>query len=571
MSKTTITDNGYTHQTDPGKTKTNLNFPQRSFRYFLAILPIALVLLISTSYQRNPDDVNYFDKEYYSPEIIDSLRNFLMNGYGEEDDCITKFSHDFVVEFYVANDFKPVWVHVNGLSERASDLVYLIEHAREYGLEPQNYHSQELLRLIKKQEQNKLRGIEVFIDFNMERLLTDAAFRLMINMHAGYQPMDSALFASDWVKQLPGILMKGIASGKVFESLISVEPHFIEYTRLRKANELFIRSNHLTNYCAPIKFPNKDTVVLFGEIREALINLGYLDENIMESTSEALKVFQRYHGLNADGKPGMNTIEALEKSTLYRYRVLALNLDRLRKNHFTDSSLVYINIPAYRLKIFESNRLVDTLRVIVGNPATPTPVHSGNMERIIANPLWYVPKSIAINEMIPKIKSDSGYLQKNGFMILDKNYKLVNARSIDFNRIPENEFDYTFRQNRGTENSLGQVKFIFSNPYAIYLHDTPGKALFAKDLRAFSHGCIRVEHPDKLADYILNEINADTSRMSNMIASGQPREFTLASRLQVQITYITCEADENGKVYFYKDIYGNDKTELDALKPFMGI
>jgi murein L,D-transpeptidase YcbB/YkuD len=383
--------------------------------------------------------------------------------------------------------------------------------------------------------------------------------------------MDSALFASGWVNQLPGILMKGISSGKVFESLVSVEPYFLEYKRLRKANELFIRSNHLSNYSSRIKFPNKDTIELFSEIRVALINLGYLDESVTESTSEALKDFQRYHGLNADGKPGANTIEALEKNTLYRYRVLALNLDRLRKNHYTDSSLVYINIPAYQLKIFESNSLIDTLRVIVGNPATPTPVLAGNMERIIANPLWYVPKSIAINEMLPKIKSDSGYLEKNGFMILDNNYNLVNARSIDFNSISENEFDYTFRQNRGTENSLGQVKFIFSNPYAVYLHDTPGKSLFEKDLRAFSHGCIRVEHPDKLADYILSEINADTTRLSNLIASGQQREFKLSSPLQVQITYITCEADENGKIYFYKDIYGNDKAELEGLKPFMGI
>jgi murein L,D-transpeptidase YcbB/YkuD len=233
--------------------------------------------------------------------------------------------------------------------------------------------------------------------------------------------------------------------------------------------------------------------------------------------------------------------------------------------------MLYVNIPAYRLKIYESNAVKDTYRVIVGNPKTPTPLLTGNMERIIANPMWYVPRKIAVNEILPKLKSDSTYLARNGFKVLDKNHNVINAADIDMNNIKEQDFNYTFRQNRGTDNSLGLVKFIFSNPYAVYLHDTPGKSLFSKDLRAFSHGCVRVQNPEKLAHYILQRFNSDTTDFAALMQTGRHREFTIQASLPIKITYITCEGDDNGHVYFYKDIYERDEKELELLAKFMGI
>jgi murein L,D-transpeptidase YcbB/YkuD len=298
------------------------------------------------------------------------------------------------------------------------------------------------------------------------------------------------------------------------------------------------------------------------EIKEALLSLGYLTTGEQQNVNKALQQFQVYHGLHADGKPGINTIEALRKSTLYRYRVLALNLDRMRKRAQSDSSMLYVNIPAYRLTVFDGKKMTGTFKVIVGNPSTPTPLISGDLQMIIANPVWYVPKKIAINEMLPKIKEDSLYLKRNGFQLLDRNYKVVDASKVDMS---EKGFDYTFRQNRGSDNSLGQIKFLFSNPDAIYLHDTPGKQLFEKDIRAFSHGCIRVQNPEALAEEILTSMKSDTASFRQTLKTGQEREFKVTIPLRVQITYITCEADAEGKIYFYKDIYGLDDKELLAL------
>jgi murein L,D-transpeptidase YcbB/YkuD len=193
------------------------------------------------------------------------------------------------------------------------------------------------------------------------------------------------------------------------------------------------------------------------------------------------------------------------------------------------------------------------------------------MKTIIANPVWYVPKSITMKEILPKIKADTGYLRRNGFRILDDRYRTVNERSLDLNALSGDDFNYTLRQNRGADNALGQVKFIFPNPYAIYLHDTPGKTLFAKDIRAFSHGCIRIKDPERLAGYIIHEINGDDTDMAALIRNGGHREIDIAVNLPIQIRYITCEADESGNLFFYKDIYGIDEKELLQLQVYMGI
>jgi murein L,D-transpeptidase YcbB/YkuD len=575
MHKTTVIDNGCTHRTDSGKAKSNLNYQQRLFRYFLMVLPFALILLISTSYQQNPDEQNYFEQEYYSPEVIDSLKNFVLSGSflnlantGKDYSASCQYLRDF----YSDNRYRPVWIHYKGLSERGVELISLFERAREYGLEPGNYHIQEIRELKHQMEILSETRKEVVMDFNLEILLSDAAFRFMINLHSGYQSFDSLLYSTAWVIDLHKVMLHGLSQGNLIESILSVEPVFIEYIKLRSANALFVKTNALNDQVAQIHYPNRDTIALTSEIKEALIMLGYVNRNDQSANiPEALRNFQRYHGLTADGRPGLNTIEALGKSTLYRYRVLALNLDRLRKKQYGDSTLLYVNIPSYRLKVFNRNILMDTLRVIVGNPSSPTPLFSGKMERIIANPMWYVPKSIAINEMLPKIKADSTYLERNGFRVLDKNYRVIQPGDINLTAMEESEFNYTFRQNRGAENSLGLAKFIFTNPHAIYIHDTPGKSMFSKDLRAFSHGCIRVEHPERLANYILDEINADTTDFSDLMTSGLHHEFNISSPMPVHITYVTCEADELGGLYFYKDIYGIDQKELAELAPFMGI
>jgi murein L,D-transpeptidase YcbB/YkuD len=575
MDTDTVIDNRCTHLTNPGKASSHLNFHKDAFRYFLAVIPVAILLLISTSYQQTPDEMNAMEPDYFSPGTLDSLYANLSSNI-KDNQAFNNGENIAMLEsirnFYFRNGYKPVWTNFNGLNGRAASLIYLIEHAREYGLEPQHYHVSAIRELQQKMEDRSRENRQSTIGIDLEILMTDAAFRLMVNLHTGYRSFDSTLYSADWVAKLPDIMLQGVASGKVIENILSVQPRFIEYTRLQKANVRFIRTNSLTDQWVEINYPAKDSSMLYSQIREALVTLGYLSKRSNYTDIIAgLREFQHYHGLEPDGKPGKNTIEALKQSTLFKYRILALNLDRLRKKQEMDSNLLYINIPAYQLKVFNGNTLKDTFRIIVGNPSSPTPVLSARMEKVIANPVWFVPKSITMREILPKIKSDSGYLKRNGFKVLDGDYKAVNYETLNLADISENDFNYTLRQDRGLDNSLGQIKFIFSNPYAIYLHDTPGKSLFSKDLRAFSHGCIRVQHPERLAGYILREINSDSTNITRLIAAGRHREFNISSKLSIQIMYVTCEADDAGRLYFYRDIYGTDKKELEQLAPLMDI
>jgi murein L,D-transpeptidase YcbB/YkuD len=531
-------------------------------------------MVVSTSYLKSPKNLNDAGIEYLTPASIDSLRKTLQH-YSVCEPVVQNeeiIVFEAVQVFYRLNEYKPVWTHDGGISKRANRLLELIERARDFGLEPAHYHlpvlqelRQEIIRPGSKESGAMQRA-------RLELLMTDAALSLMTNLHAGYTAYDSILFAQDWFSDLPSILYHGVRSGDIRESILSVQPGFLEYTRLQKATEKYLQSNVLTDRWTSISFPEEDSALLMKQIREVLAALGYMQKhNIAGDITQSLKLFQLHHGLEPDGKPGANTIEALGQSTLDRYRILALNLDRLRKQENSDSDLLYVNIPAYRLKVYNNNRLVDTFRVIVGHPSSPTPLLTGTMKTIIANPVWYVPRKIAMNEILPRIKSDSGYLKRNGFRMLDENFDPVNESSINLNDLSADNFTYTIRQNRGSENSLGQVKFIFTNPYTIYLHDTPGKTLFSKDIRAFSHGCVRIENPERLAGYIIREINSDTADMGDLIRSGRHYEINISGTLPIHIRYITCEADGTGSLYFYKDIYGLDKQEMESFAPLMGI
>ena len=404
----------------------------------------------------------------------------------------------------------------------------------------------------------------------LEMLLTDAALRVMVNLHGGYRVIDSTLLSSPWVGNLPGVLFQGIRKGKPIEHILSVQPRFLEYARLQAATVNFVRSTSLSDDTIFIAGAEKDSVEFYNQIKNALVRTGYAHKNSgKEEIIAGLKEFQVHHGLQSDGRPGKNTVEALQTTTLYQYRMLALNLDRLRKQDNSDINLLYVNIPAYNLKVFSRNKIKDTYRVIVGSPQTPTPQLVSKVERVISNPVWDVPTSIAQNELLPKIKADSGYLRRNRFRLVDRNNRTVNAQQIDIDRISNAE--YFIRQESSSDNALGKVKFIFSNPYSVYLHDTPGKTLFTKDTRDLSHGCVRLENPEKLAEYLVNVIQSDSTDISGLISKGIRREFNLAVAVPIHISYITCDADEKGNLYFYRDIYGIDEKELAELRPFMVI
>ena len=210
-----------------------------------------------------------------------------------------------------------------------------------------------------------------------------------------------------------------------------------------------------------------------------------------------------------------------------------------------------------------NGKTIHTARVVVGKTFHKTPVFTENMTYLVINPYWNVPPSIANAEYLPKLKKDAGYLQRQGIRVLDKSGKEVNPFSVNWSgmsRVP-----YSLRQDTGEKNALGRIKFMFPNKYNVYIHDTPAKNLFQKDLRVFSHGCMRVQDPAKLAEVILRGQGWTLDKINNQIASNERRIVKLKQSIPVYVTYLTAFANKDGSVNFRRDVYGRDEILAEQL------
>jgi murein L,D-transpeptidase YcbB/YkuD len=215
----------------------------------------------------------------------------------------------------------------------------------------------------------------------------------------------------------------------------------------------------------------------------------------------------------------------------------------------------------------EANQEKESFNVIVGKKRTPTPVFSSSIEKVIANPYWTVPRSITF-EMLHKIRKDSTYLARNGFFVINGREEVVDPSVIDWNSDDPLGKRYWLRQINSKYNALGQIKFIFPNDYSVYLHDTQSKSLFRHKNRMFSHGCVRLENPDKLAQYLTSTYTHQSNQnIEHLLSNSAREEINLSEKVKIHIQYITCSATENTDLIFYNDIYNLDQKELKEVFP----
>jgi murein L,D-transpeptidase YcbB/YkuD len=242
-----------------------------------------------------------------------------------------------------------------------------------------------------------------------------------------------------------------------------------------------------------------------------------------------------------------------------QYEQAAVNLERWRWEPLADSVYVLINVPAYELLVVARDSVVRRHRVVVGAPRTPTPTLSSRLTHFTLAPDWHVPRSIATKEMLPRLKKDAGYLARYNYALYDGRGRLVNPASVNWAPVTAQNFAYSIRQSAGCDNSLGNIVFRFTNPYSVYLHDTPLRQYFARPVRALSHGCVRLETPMQLAAYLLRREGNTTSLPSDEECARQarPREVRLRRPVALYIRYATCTA-ENGHLRFLSDVYGRD-------------
>ena len=286
-----------------------------------------------------------------------------------------------------------------------------------------------------------------------------------------------------------------------------------------------------------------------------------------KALDKAVKHYQDRHGLKPDGIIGKTTAHFFKTSIQEQIDKLAINLERARwVLHHLNKEYVIVNISSYRLYYIKDGEYQFTTPVIVGKKMHETPIFAGKMRYIVYNPTWTVPHSIAVKELLHKAQTRENYMDKFNLELLDYKHHLVDHHDINFHDYNEHDFPYIFRQKPGNHNALGRIKFLFPNKQAIYLHDTPGKTLFSKDKREFSHGCIRVKNPYKLSESILknqkmwnkNVKNLEGDKIEEMLTT----TITLKHSIEVLLMYWSAAADRDGNAYFYEDHYHLDPTLL---------
>ena len=292
-------------------------------------------------------------------------------------------------------------------------------------------------------------------------------------------------------------------------------------------------------------------------------------EQYDEALTAAVQHFQSRHGLEADGVVGKSTIAALNMPVEDRIQQIRANLERTRWTlHDMPSSAVLVDIAGFQLHYRHNGETLWSSRVMVGQPYNQTPVFRSAITYLVLNPTWTIPPGMLKNEIIPKILKNPNYLRNENLKAYDLKGNPVDARTIEWSRYLTRGFPYVLRQDAGPDNALGRIKFLFPNPYHVYLHDTPSKSLFGRNSRALSHGCIRVQSPLDLGRMILANDPGNTvsnARIDQILESGKTTGLSLKKPLPVFLLYITAKGDADGTISFSPDVYGRDAAVIEAL------
>lgn len=540
---------------------------KHSLKYLALIFKYSLLLFLLfflAGHERANPKIGNTNIEFFSSDfrlgILLNIKNTAVNSY---DDNLEK---KLIYWFYSERQFQPAWTLNYETNHSYDDLISLIRRAENFGLLSSLYNTDDLNLYYNMMHNSSDDEERLDARVKLERATTLAAFRFMIHLSTGIGDYDTSAVYLTFVNSLPAHLNQQVDQKNIKTGVLDVQPKSLEYIRLQKALEKYmtIASKDTIHYTTDL-LKNNNNLIL-----QRLVSQGYLAENFINDSnlvSNAIKSFQRFHCIEETGSIDKETLNALSLGTTEKFYQVSLNLDRLRKNDLKNRNSILVNIPEFRLHYYDNQGLNTTFNVVVGKRHTPTPEITSKINRIVANPYWTVPKSITHNEIIPKLKKDSTFLQRNGYSVIDNFENPVNASSIDWESVKAGEFDYWIRQNNSRSNALGVVKFLFPNNHRVYLHDTQSKKLFNKKVRAYSHGCVRVQNPRELAQMIISS-NKKTDKpldIYKIIDSKARHDIRLDEPISIYIRYFTCTADTEGNIYFHPDIYSRDKKEMEEF------
>ncbi|UCH73492.1 MAG: L,D-transpeptidase family protein [Rhodospirillales bacterium] len=461
---------------------------------------------------------------------------------------------------YENRDFEPIWVDSHGANERGRQLLARLSDADVDALNPEHYGLAEILDPLAAGDIDGLASAELYFSRALMRYAADLK---------GERPDDAMVVA----------VASSVADfSRYLDSLLPQDP---DYRRLRAAMRLYLGIANEGGWPTMPEGPALRLGVTDARIlllRRRLGATGDLaaaearsESEVFDATIEAaLRRFQSRHGLAEDGLVGANTLAALNVPIADRIAEIAANLEQ-RRNETPKSGdrAVIVNIAAQELRLIEDGTEILRSRTIIGREGWETPLLSSEIRAVEINPTWTVPRRIALEEILPAArKAGPGYFDRRGYRLFDAGMRELDTAAIEWEKISDDYLPYVLRQDAGGANALGRVKFLFPNDQDIYLHDTPGRALFKRPVRAFSHGCVRVEKADELAVLLLGSGagwgEADYQRV---LRSGRTVRVRLNDPMPVHLVSFTVWVEADGTVQFRNDPYTRQDPEHDTARP----
>jgi murein L,D-transpeptidase YcbB/YkuD len=489
-------------------------------------------------------------------------------------------------DFYRGRDFRPAWIDDRLALGDGRAFLAALALVTDDGLDPANYHREAigaLLAEIDAAAKKSLRRVRPEALADLEMLLTDGF--LLCASHLVHGQVNPETVQSEWfikgrVADLAAALEKGLKAGDIPGALDSLRSSSAVYRGLRKAYLKFgtAAASGWPAFPPGPKLVKGDRDARVGALRKTLGAMGDLpgtapaqEPDLFDGVLEgAVMGFQRRHGLEPDGVVGAGTASALNVPAEERRNQIRANLERWRWiSPDLGPRYVLVNVADFRIGVYEEGREVLSMPAIVGRAYRQTPDFSARMSTITLNPPWNVPPKLAREDILPKLRSDPGYLKKKGFRIFEnwtEEAREIDGAAVDWNLVDPDRLSFKFRQEPGPQNALGRIMFVFPNKFDVYMHDTPERWLFSRTVRDFSSGCIRVEKPLDLAVYALRgDPDWTKDKIRESIDSGETRVIRLPERLGVHILYWTAWLGDDGTIQFRQDIYLRDAALVRAL------
>lgn len=461
---------------------------------------------------------------------------------------------DSIMKFYRNRSFQPLWLTSDSLNKSAKKMYALLNNAPAIGLPisriqvtiPKKWRKKEVVFEIIQSAQFAHVLVDLktgFIDESQMKVKPKTVVALH-QLNRALKELDTVAQWDQWFAHF------GPASNAYFQlATVTFRDYYLQ---------------QVSDKSIAIPSLKTDSIEHINKTIEALKSHSYSMDTTKElrlGLSDALKQFQINHALTADGVNGKYTTELLSESPLHQQKRTLLALEKLRWRKENSPTFLWINIPSFTLDYFFNDTLRSTHKVVVGKLDTPTPLLQARLSSIITLPFWTEPYSIASTEFLTAIRKSAAYAEKNQLKVFRKKQE-VDPLAVNWKRYSKKNFPFTIRQEPGVHNALGLLKFEFANNFNVYIHDTPSKGFFKKDIRAFSHGCMRCEQPDSLARIILrNDVGQKTipDSLMALITRKEQRRISLRNPIPIIVDYITVTVSADNKRIIHVDIYKKDE------------